>query len=230
MITSTCHNPYCSDDFVNSLWVSHDLRSASFLHHLETLAKEKPFARNTVRHATSLLAISSHNPYYNNLRVLAKSLKYSVQSGSPHRWVIWHLEILKQCHRKLRNDIRKISSDLREISKQTHTSLIHIYFEKANGSSGKIDFANAAGDTPFAIYRSIFWDNAKRQYDVLKNETSSETNEKHEVWGDHLADYNVMDFVIQLSLFNFPLGKEMPQSISAMEKALGNFSYELANY
>jgi len=223
--------PVLLDSFVYEIWGESNLKEASFVHYLETISQIKKYNEDTVKNSTTLLAISTNNPYYNNLRVLSKCFKYALKSGSYHLWTIWHLEILKQCHKKTRNDVAKISSDLREISRNTMISLIYIYFEKVKVNSvSKVDFTNDAGNTPFSIFRSIFWDNAKKHFENIKTQQTTELIEKSEILGKILSDYNIMDFLIQLCLVKFELKNSLEKTIESLDDTLGNFAYELANY
>ena len=161
------------------------------------------------RNATGFDAINTAVSLYSNLRVLCKSFNYVNERAPVNRWLlwtIWHLEMLKQLEPILHQRVRKLASVIESIAGRTYGSLGNIKY-KVGIKKGRerLIYLSDKGGTLFAIYRSFFWENARRQVDELAAaaKTDPQSREAAELLREILTDTRQMDFLIVLTLLPF---------------------------
>lgn len=208
-------SPVRLTDHVTWLWSSfkHDPDDVCFASQVDKTVGHPPPEEDSVKNSTMFDAITTNNKYYNNLRVLSKSLDFVLRNHriSSQLWTMWHLEILKQVDMSLRRDLARISSEIGALAALAQASLFKELASNDNiqSSTGKLkrqlELDSDKGTTAFAIYRSYFWDHGKARLRAKAAETASEDMEMIKILSAILSDYNTMDFVIQLTLMRFSL-------------------------
>jgi hypothetical protein len=182
---------------VMAIWKGqNEITRASFIAYLDARSTPANYPSDTVKNATMLQSISTSNYLYSNLRVLRKSFDFIISDAtlrSSLPWSAWHLDILKQMDMNLRNEIKKVSGILSEVARKAHVDILRELGETGQiDSNGRIQsnltWKTDKGHTPFAVYRSLFWEHAKQQADVLNG---------------LLEDTKVMDFIIIMSSVTF---------------------------
>jgi hypothetical protein len=177
---------------------------------IDELNSPPPLDEDTIRNATAFDAITTAMPLYANLRVLQKSFHYVVERASWNRhllWTIWHLEILNQIDPVLRNKVRLLSSQIRIITMDSYRDLSKIHYSvEQNGQASRLNYNTDKGRTLFAIYRSLFWENARTILAALGENTDPQSKDHVRILQDLLVDYRQLDFIILLSLLPFESG------------------------
>ncbi len=200
----------CLSNFIKNIWTNkYDWTNITCLHYLETLCAKPDLTDDFVRNANILDAVTCQNPYYSNLRTLTKSFYKIHQMANLHSrqyWTIWHLEILQQTHKHLRSQIAEIATDLKDILEDSYLQLINNFYDKWDGTiTDVIEFQQHNGNTPFAVYRSIFWVEAKKKHAEIINNLSQDFQLRAAILDQFLADYHIMDFLIIMLALNFKL-------------------------
>lgn len=195
-------------EYVEDLWGGQaNIIENSLVAWLDARSVPVPYNQNTILNATMLQAITTRNYLYSNLRILAKSLDFALANTTVYtslRWTAWHLEILKQMDEDLREAIKKVSEDLAKIAQATHSDVLRELattgqMEESGQIKEALTWETDKGHTPFAFYRSCFWEQTRAHVEHLQSEDSSETEERVAVLKRFLKDSEVMDFVISLT-------------------------------
>lgn len=202
------------------------------------------YEQDVVKNATGFDAITTAAPLYSNLRVLLKSFQYVEGRAKVNRhllWTIWHLEIAAQIDPHFRNELRLLASTISAIASDCYQSLASLSFV-AQGKK-RLVYDTDKGGTLFAIFRSHFWEHARRELDRLNKFSDPEAKGRAQALHTLLLESPRVDFVILLSLLPFRsapkpaellAGTEEPD-LSTLHKELENglrdqFGYLLASY
>jgi len=231
---SDMSEPVSLKDYAWDLWRNHDsIANKSFIAQLDAQSVPVDYRRDTTKNSTMLQTMSTSNYLYSNLRVLYKSLDFIMENTTVYTslsWTAWHLDILKQMDINLREAIKTVSKNLGKIVKATHVDILRELaatgqIDSAGKIQDKLIWETDKGKTPFAVFRSRFYENAEECAKTLKSSDSSEDEECAEILNRFIKDPKVMDFIIILSAVRFRSEPKFKRSV--LEKAWEIDSSEL---
>ena len=250
-------DPIPLGDHVKGLWASKNILpdQVCFVSRVDDGIHGVYFDGDVLK-STMFDAITTNNKFYNNFRVLKKSLDCALRSqhSTSLLWTVWHLEILKQVDMNFRRDIRRISSELGDIAEDTHISLLKELATSGNVKHGTgrlvktLNIDSEKGLRAFSVFRSYFWEHTKKRLNDKLEQKSPEDREMARILNAILTDYNAVDFIIQLSLVKFTPNngevvfdcdrlsdanakiEELVKDWSLYEGDFSHFAWLLANY
>ncbi len=171
-------------------------------------ANVKPaFYEQVVMNATAFDAITTSVPLFANLRVLHKSFEYireNVQVNRHLLWTHWFLEMATQIDPRFRREIRMLAGPIEHIVLGTYGALHGITF-RANKSGQKIsiEYETDKGKTLFAVFRSFFWEQARKELKLLQDSSDPEDAVKARALATLVSEPLKVDVIVLLSMLPF---------------------------
>ncbi len=236
------------EGLVSSIWCSKDTAAVlPWIVAVDAANGDMGYEMDTVRNARALNVMTTAIPQYANLRVLRKSFDYvnsRAQEWSRHLlWTVWHLEIVGQIDPGIRQDIRTLAQPLGQIVRDSYVQMAGTpYRVQSAATARQLCYQSEKGATLFAIYRSLFWENARLVLAALTKEEDPQARERATVLDRLLSNPQRMDFLILMSLLPFqgiPDHKQLSQSENGTLPSVagnldgglrGQFGWQLANY
>ncbi|HEV2133071.1 MAG TPA: P-loop NTPase fold protein [Terracidiphilus sp.] len=229
---------------VQSMWKKAFRDSEPWILAVDAAQTASAYEEDVVMNATGFDAITTAAPLYSNLRVLLKSFQYVEGRAKVNRhllWTIWHLEIAAQIDPHFRNELRLLAGALETIACGCYQSLASLSFVVQGNR--RLVYETDKGRTLFAIFRSYFWEHARRELDRLDKSSDPEVKRQAQALHTLLLESRRVDFVILLCLLPFRsaprpaelLSRTKEADLSALQKELeaglrDQFGYLLASY
>lgn len=166
------------------------------------------FYEDVIMNATAFDAITTSVPLFANIRVLYKSFEYVRDNAEFNRhllWTQWFLEIATQIDPRFRRDVRTLAGPIEHIITGAYESLHTIgYRVNTNGRRQSIQYESDKGKTIFAMFRSFFWEQARKELSRLQDSKDPEDVGKERALKTLISEPLRMDVVVLLSLLPFP--------------------------
>lgn len=202
-----------------------------------------PYIEDVIQNATALDVISTGVFLYRNLRVLIKSVEFLDKEefqDHPLLWTIWHLHIATQLDPKFRRDIGILAGNIQDIAGASYASLSEVRYEVKSQGRNHLLFNSEKGKTLFAIFRSYFWEQAKKTAAELKKSKDPEEIDHGRVLDQILLDPHRMEFLVNLCLIPLDSAptfrnltslatKQIPSLDEKFQELGDPFGYVLAN-
>lgn len=222
------------DKYVESLWGKDSIKNINFIAYLESIFKIQDTEESIESFNSYLSVINTVNPYYNNLRVLKKSFKsvFSSKKITNHFWVAWHLEILKQTQSELRSFISKTADEISFIAIDSAIQVLRKIEIKTIDSKAK-ELKVKDGNTPFLLYKNLFFDNGLKIISKINNQQkrTPKEDEKIDILKKIFTDSLIIDFMANMTLLNNKIDLEdIDNSINEFRSNEGHLRFVLANY
>src|SRR5271165_805944 len=171
-------------------------------------ANVKPdFYEDVVMNATAFDAITTSVPLFANIRVLHKSFEYVRDNVDVNRhllWTQWFLEMATQIDPRFRREIRMLAGPIEHIITDTYASLHALTFSVTkSGRKNKIAYETDKGRTLFAVFRSYFWEHAKKELKSLQESKDPENVGKARALATLISEPLRVDVLVLLSLLPF---------------------------
>ena len=228
--------PIPLDDFARWLWQSQGLKvsQAALLMSLDQYVNAD-FAADTARHATALQAMRSGNPFYCNLRLLDKSLRYVCRRKFDNMdllWTAWHLEIAEQMNPEFRQKLGWVANDVECVTRQ---AVDRLFSGPMEWRGDRLSIGDNPRGTTFGLSRSLFLDCMRQWLAEKEREQGADVRKTLEILNEFLADYRKMDFIILMSLLpalevEQPRGADLNDLKADLLQLDRPFGWLLANY
>jgi DNA polymerase III delta prime subunit len=191
-----------------------------------------PFEEDVVLNATAFDVLTTSVPLFANIRVLLKSFEYvrdSVQINRNFLWTHWFLEMANQIDPQFRHHIRTLAGPIEAIASATYHSLHGVvYLVDQNGSNAGVRYDTDKGTTLFSIFRSYFWEHARKKLEELEGSPDPEDVVRSRALRTLLSSPLKVDVIVVLSLLPF---ERLPQFMDLCKAGNGHtlpdFSAEL---
>jgi KAP family P-loop domain len=221
------------EGLVESIWNSNEAAAVlPWIVAVDTANGDIGYAMHTVRNARALNVITTAIPQYANLRVLRKSFDYVNSRAEDWNrrllWTAWHLEIVGQIDPGLRQDIRTLAQHLSHVVTDSYVQMAGTSYRfQRMAKAHQLIYQSEKGATLFAIFRSLFWENARSVLAALRLDEDPQARERAGVLERLLANPSRMDFLILMSLLCFNDTPSHGKLSSLKEGTLPNTSGEL---
>lgn len=227
--------PASLGEFVKDIWMRNGEEAPAWVLSIDGANGATDYNADTIRNANGFDVINTGTPLYSNLRVLEKSFNYVHERATWNRhllWTIWHLEIAEQLDPRFRREVGTLSHQIANIAELAYRALADTHYTlKDIDGVRRIVYHSDKGITVFAIFRSHFWEFARKEFERLAASMEPQLLDSAELLKNLLVDFRRMDFVISLSLVPFKTGPTYGTlSDGSATRQLGAVGEEFAGY
>lgn len=204
-----------------------------------------PFEEDVVLNATAFDALTTSVPLFANIRVLLKSFEYvrdTVQINRNFLWTHWFLEMANQIDPQFRHAIRTLAGPIEAIASAAYHSLHGVVYRVSqSGPNASVRYDADKGTTLFSIFRSYFWEHARKKLEELQGSPDPEDAGRSQALTTLLSNPLKVDVAVLLSLLPFETlpqfrdlckagdGHTLPDFSGQLQGLIPAFGYLLAN-